>query len=121
MGGVQDLLTTLKQHGHAEGHFLGLLHILIGRRLQKKDGTVLSTGLTWRELATLLKKVRWDKEAVRELGLNPADLPPRDRQRYWYVAIAHAAVDSDKAMRAGDRFASVLRKAGCEAGPAPGK
>jgi hypothetical protein len=121
MGGVLELLTALKQEGHTEGRFLGLLHILIGRRLQKKDGTVISTGLTWRELSGLLKKVRWDREAVRDLDLDPATLPPRDRQRYWYTAIAHARVDSERAAHEGDRLAAVLRKSGYEVGPAPGK
>ncbi len=121
MGGVLEFLTTLKEHGQARGRFLGLLHILIGRRLQKKDGTLVSTGLTWRELSALLKKVRWEKEAVRDLNLDPATLPPRDRQRYWYTAIAQAQVDSEKAIHEADRLAAVLHKAGYEVSPAPGK
>jgi hypothetical protein len=121
MGGVQELLTTLKHQGRAAGHFLGLLHILIGRRVQKVDGTVISTGLTWRELAALLKKVRWEREAVRELGLDPATLPPRDRQRFWYMAIAHAQVDSEKASQDANRLVPLLHKAGYDVGPAPGK
>jgi hypothetical protein len=121
MGGVQELLTTLKQQDLAAGHFLGLLHILIGRRIQKIDGTVISTGLTWRELAALLKKVRWDREAVRELGLDPATLPPRDRQCFWYMAIAHAQVDSEKATQEASRLAPLLRKAGYDLPPSPAK
>lgn len=109
---VYELLEEIKRHGYAVGNFLGLLHVLIGRKLEKADGTVISTGLTWRELAALLKKCRWDKEAVRELGLNPADLPPRDRQRYWYTAISQAHVASQRAAEAGERLAEVLRAAG---------
>jgi len=119
MGGVQEFLTTLKEHGHAAGHFRGLLHVLIGRRIQQADGTVISTGLTWREAAALLKKVRWDKETVRELGLDPARLPPRDRERYWYTAIAQAQVDSDQAAHDGDCLAALLKKSGYVVGPAP--
>ena len=119
MDGVRELLDDLKQHGFGQGHFLGLINVLIGRRLSKVDGTVVSTGLTWRELAALLKKVRWDREAVRELGHEPSDLPPRDRERFWYFAIARARVDSAEAMEAGDRLAEVLGPIGYVVGPAP--
>ena len=59
-----------------------------------------------------LKKVRWDKEAVRELGIEPAELPPRDRERYWYTAIARARVDSAEAIAAGDRLVQALAGTG---------
>jgi hypothetical protein len=108
MGGAQEFLEDLKRQGTAAGHFRGLLHVLIGRRVEKADGTVLSAGVTWRDLAALLKKVRWDKEAVRELGLDPNTLPPRDRERYWFVAIGRAQVDAEATVRAGDRLAAVL-------------
>src|SRR5262245_30982774 len=111
-GRMREFLDDLKQHGYAQGNFLGLLHVLIGRRIEKADGTVISVGLTWRDLAAWLKKVRWDKEAARELGLDPAAMPPRDRQRYWYAAIAHARVDSPEAKTAGDKLAAVLGAAG---------
>ena len=118
---LREFLGDLKRHGYARGNFLGMLNVLIGRRIQAADGTLVSSGLTWRALADLLKRVRWDPEAVRELGVDPATLPPRDRQRYWYVAIAHARVDAKQATEAGDRFAEVLRSAGYVVGPAPGK
>ena len=102
------------------GHFLGLLHIIIGRRISRADGTLLSSGLTWRQLAELLKLMRWDKEQVRELGLNPDDLPPRDRQRYWYAAILAGKVDSPAAKTAGDVLARLAAKLGFVIGPAPG-
>ena len=76
MGGLYEFLADLKQRGQAAGQFLGLLNILIGRRLQKEDGSPISSGVTWRELSVLLKKVRWEKEAVRDLGIDPAGLPP---------------------------------------------
>ena len=54
------------------------------------------------------------------LGLNPDDLPPRDRQRYWYAAILAAKVDSPDAREAGDAYARVVSKLGFEIGPGPG-
>lgn len=116
----RELLDDLKKRRDFPGYFLGLLNILIGRRVEKEDGTVLSTGFTWRELASLLKKVRWDKDAVRELGLEPKSLPPRDRERYWYAAIAQARIDSEEATQAGDRLAvAILKAMGLKVSEAP--
>ena len=120
MDPVRLFLEDLKRNGYARNNFLGMLHVCIGRRIEKADGTPVSHGMTWRELAAQLKKVRWPKDAVRELGLDPAVLPPRDRQRYWYAAICQAGVDSAEARAAGDRLAATLRKAGYSVGPAPG-
>ena len=120
MDRLREFLDAVRQHGFAEGHFLGLLHILIGRRVTRADGTVVSAGLNWRAAATVLKRARWNREAVRELGLDPAGLPPRDRQRYWYTAISQARVDSPQARAAGDQLAAQLQPAGYHVGPAPG-
>jgi hypothetical protein len=120
MDRLREFLETVKQHGSARGNFLGLLHLLIGRRILLADGTPVSGGLTWREVSSLLKRVRWDREAVRELGLDPTTLPPRNRQRYWYSAIAQAQVDSEAAARAGDRLAGALQAAGYRVSPDPG-
>ncbi len=119
MDGLREFLGDLKRRGLAQGNFVGLLNIVIGRRVEKKDGTLVSTGVTWRELAELFRKVRWNKEAVRELGIDPANLPPRDRYRYWYLAIAHAKVDSKQAVEAGDRLAQALRLTEYVVGAAP--
>jgi hypothetical protein len=116
---VREFLEDLRQRGYTQGNLLGLFHVLIGRRITRADGTPVSVGLTWRELAALLKRVRWDKDAVRELGLEPRNLPPRDRERYWYGAIVHARVDSPPAREAGDRFAALVQSAGYVVGPAP--
>ncbi len=75
-----------------EGNFQGLLNILIGRRISTADGTEVSRAVL-RDVAALLKRVRWDREAVRQLGLDPEGLSPRDRQRFWYQAITQASVD----------------------------
>jgi hypothetical protein len=114
MDGVETFLEELRRQGLADGHFLGLIHVLIGRRITKTDGTVVSPGLTWRALSDLLKTLRWNKDVVREIGLDPATLPPRDRQRFWYTAIAHAKVDSPEAVAAGDQLAALVIS------PAPG-
>lgn len=119
MDAVATFLEGLHKKGLARGHLLGLFNVLIGRRITAKDGTVITRGLTWRELSALLKRLRWDPEQVRELGLEPTELPPRDRQRYWYTAITRARVDSADAATAGDRFAEVLRKQGYDIGAPP--
>lgn len=112
MGGIQEFLADCKKRGTASDNFLGLLNVLIGRRITKADGTVLSTGLTWRELALLLKKVRWEPTAVRQLGLDPHALPSRDRQRFWYTVIAQAGVDTEPAAQAGARLVQGLEQIG---------
>jgi hypothetical protein len=110
---------TLKKTGFTQGHFLGFINVLVGRRINRSDGTLISGGMGWRELANWLKKNRWDPEAVRELGQDPDALPPRDRYRFWFSAIAMAGIDSPAASEAGDRFAEVLKKHGYEVGAAP--
>jgi hypothetical protein len=117
---LRELLELLRKKGTVRGNFLGLLHVLIGRRITTEDGTVISAGVTWRELAALLKRVRWEPEVVKEVGLDPEDLPARDRQRYWYTAIAQAGVDRPEAVAKGDRLAAALRGLGYTVSPAPG-
>lgn len=120
MDALATILDELKKDKQAKGNLQGLLHVLIGRTITRvKDKTVVAKGLTWRELAGWLKKVRWDPDSVRELGLDPDQLPPRDRQRFWYTAIMHAKVESAEAIAAGDRLAATLRGLGYEVGPSP--
>ena len=114
-----ELLHRVKREHWAEGNFLGLLHVLIGRRIEHGDGGVISTGITWRELAALLKKVRWDKTVAAELHLEGVSLPPREREKFWYAVIAHAGVGSAAAAQAGDRLAILLRKAGFAVSDSP--
>ena len=116
MDALSALFDTLKKSGQLQGNFLGFLQALIGRKITRRsDGVVVSQGVTWRELAACLKKVRWDPEAVREIGVDPDTLPPRDRQRYWYSAITQAKVDSAAARQAGDRFTKLLNDLGYDA------
>ena len=116
-----EFLSQLKRLRLAQGNLLGLLNVLIGRRVERADGALVSAGVTWREAAALLKKVRWDKTAAKELPLNHTGLPPRDREKFWYAAIAHANVGSEQAAEAGDALAEAVRGAGYVVGPAPGR
>src|SRR5262249_3330195 len=105
MDRLREFLETVRTQGTAKGQLLGLLNVLIGRRLALEDGPPVSGGLPWREVARLLRQVRWEPSAVADLGLDPAALPARDRQRYWYSAISRANVGSEEATAAGDRLA----------------
>jgi hypothetical protein len=120
MDQLREFLNAVRRHGTARGELRGLLHILIGRRLRTADGAEVSKGLSWRELAGLLKQARWEPEEVRELDLDPAALPPRDRQRFWYTAIARAGVHSPAAAASADRLVGPLKTIGYLVGPAPG-
>jgi hypothetical protein len=120
MEGLREFLEKVRQSHLVQGHFRALLHVAIGRRIARADGTLLSTGATWRQLADLLRVIRWDKDLVRELGLTPDDLPPRDRQRYWYTAIVAARVDAPEARALGDAYAKLVARLGFVVGPAPG-
>jgi len=116
---LRDFLELVRQQGVAQGNFLGLLHVLIGRRITLADGTVVSAGQSWRAVAAILKKVRWAPEAAQELPVDLTNLPPRDRERYWYMAITAARVDSAAAIQAGDRLAQSMAPLGYVIGPAP--
>lgn len=119
MDELRAFLEEVKRQRYAQGNFLGLLNVLIGRTIARGPGQPISPGMNWRTLADLLRLVRWDPEAVRELGLDPAELPPRDRQRYWFMAISRAGVDSAAARQAGERLTKVLESAGYRIGPTP--
>lgn len=119
MDPLREFLEAVRQQQAARGRLRGLLHLLIGRKLTAADGAVVSAGMTWRDLAALLKKLRWDRDQVRELGMEPADLPPRDREKFWYVAISRANVVSPEASAEADALAGPLRALGYEVGPAP--
>ncbi|MSR53679.1 MAG: hypothetical protein EXS09_10385 [Gemmataceae bacterium] len=120
MEGLREFLEKVRQQHLVRGYLRAMLHVCIGRRITKADGTLLSNGVTWRDLSDLLRTIRWDKELVRELGLDPDDLPPRDRQRYWYAAILAAQVTASDARELGDEFAKRVAPLGFVIGPAPG-
>lgn len=112
MDGLELLMSEIARHGLAAGELRGLFHVLIGRSIARSGGERFSTGLTWRAAAELLKHVRWDVEAVREIGLDPTILSPRDRQRFWFSAIAKAQVESAEAAASGDRLVEKLKSIG---------
>lgn len=120
MDRLREFLEDVRRLAQFGGNLLGLLNILIGRHVAKLDGTPVCDGLTWRQLAAILKRYSWDKELVRELGLDPAQFAPRDREQFWYMAINRAHVDSPEAFQAGDRLAAALKKAGYVVTPGPG-
>ena len=109
---LREFLVDVKKCGDAGENLLGLLYILIGRNIRKTSGEMIASGLTWREAAQWLTKVRWDPMAVRHFGLDPKTLPPRDRFRFWYLAIAQSRVDSAEAKQAGEKLAEELKKRG---------
>ncbi len=119
MDRLREFLEAVRREGIARGNLRGLLHVLVGRRIALADGTVVSAGMTWRDCAGLLKRLRWDREAVREIGVDPAALPPRDRQRFWYMAIAQAGLATPAAGESGDQLVEPLQGLGYLVGPAP--
>jgi hypothetical protein len=120
MEGVRELLSAARDGGLAAGNFRGLLHIAIGRRVTRGEGRLVSAGVTWRELAAELKHLRFDTDLVREFGADPQALAARDRERFWYSAIAVARVDSPEASAEADRLSPRLAVLGFTVGPPPG-
>ncbi|CAN5538425.1 hypothetical protein BH10PLA2_BH10PLA2_12800 [soil metagenome] len=112
MDRLRELLVELKRDKSTQGNFLGLLNVLIGSTIETAAGEAVSSGTTWRHLAEMLKKVRWSKDSADELGIELGSFAPRDRQRFWYQVISHAAVDSPQAREAGIRIIEVLRQLG---------
>ena len=119
MDGIREFLSAVRDAGIVAGHFRGLLHAAIGRKITRPDGSTLSAGVTWRELAAELKHLRFDTELVREFGTDPETLAARDRERFWYSAIAAARVDSAEAVAEADRLAPRLKSLGFVVGPPP--
>lgn len=118
MDGIRDLLDAARTAGLVRGHFRGLLHIAIGRTVARPDGAVVATGLTWRELAAVLKELRFDRELVREWGADPDQLAPRDREKFWYAAISKAGVDGREAFAEAERLVGPLAGLGWVVRPA---
>jgi hypothetical protein len=119
MDGIRELLAAARDAGLAAGGFRGLLHIAIGRKVTRPDGSAASSGVTWRELAAELKALRFDTELVRQFGADPDALAARDRERFWYSAIAQARVDSPEAVAEAEKLVPKLAPLGFVVGPAP--
>lgn len=114
-----ELLIRVREKKLVSGHFRGLVHIAIGRIIKADDGSVISSGVTWRELSHLLKAAKFDKEIVRELGADPDQISPRDRERFWYSAIAVARPDSAEALAEAELLIEQLAPLGYTVGPPP--
>jgi hypothetical protein len=120
MEGIRELLEAARTNGLVAGRFRGLLHIAIGRTVTKPDGTKLSAGITWREVAQLLKAMRFDQEFGREVGADPVTLSPRDRERFWYAVIALARPDGAEAVAEAEKLIAPLKALGYVVAPPPG-
>jgi hypothetical protein len=104
-----QFLNLLAEHQLAKGHLRGVLHLAIGRTVVRtSDNVVLCAGVTWRELAILLKESKFDRELARDLGADPDTLHPRDREKFWYSVIGLARVDSIAAREEADKLAKKL-------------
>jgi hypothetical protein len=121
MDALTELLETIRLKRLAQGRFRGLLHILIGRRLTSPEGDPVSAGMTFRDVAAFLKKIRWEPDDVKELGVDPETLPPRDRTRYWFIAICQAQVEGAAALAEAGELARLLEAEGYKVGPPPGQ
>lgn len=119
MDGLREFLGQMRDRNLAAGHFRGLLHIAIGRRITTTSGQLVSAGATWRELALLLKVLRFDKDLVIEVGADPEELAPRDRQRFWYSAIALARPDSPDATADAEKLIPLIKPLNYVVGPPP--
>jgi hypothetical protein len=47
-------------------------------------------------------------------------LPPRDREKFWYTAIARAELGAAKAKASAEALGEALKGTGYEIGPGPG-
>jgi hypothetical protein len=114
MDRLEKFLEAVRQSGRATGRLRGLLYILVGMKVRMKDGTEVSSGLTWRAAATALKNARWEREAAAELGIDPAELAPRDREKFWFGAISRAGLHTPEAKQDADALARALKTLGYE-------
>jgi hypothetical protein len=120
MQGTRQFLELVRDQQLVSGHLSGVFHIAIGRRISTPAGDLLAAGVTWRELAALLKELKFDRELVRELGADPDQLSPKDREKFWYYAVAMAKVDGPEASGQADELAARLAPLGLVVGPHPG-
>lgn len=116
---LTELLERIRKDDLANGHLRGCLHVLIGRTIKTTDGEPVSVGNTWRDLSLMLKSAKFDKELVRELGADPESISPRDRERFWYSAIALARPDTAEAIADAEAFIAKIAPLGYQVGPLP--
>ena len=107
MDTISDFLDYIKSEGLVLGRLQGLCHICIGRTIHYND-KIVSTGVTWRELAKLLKLLKFDKYLGTEVNADPEELNPKDRERYWYAVIGLAQPDGIDARTQAQELAQLL-------------
>ncbi len=120
MDGTLSLLEWLRDKRLAVGRLRGVLHLTLGRRITDEAGTLICEGVTWRQLAQLLKRAKYEPELISELDLDPELLAIKEREAFWYRTIALARVDSAEARKDADEIAQKLKAFGYVVGPAPG-
>jgi hypothetical protein len=113
-------LEAVRDAGYARGRLRGLMHIAIGRKITDRETKeVISSGVTWRELATLFKLAKYDKDLVREFAPDPDEISPRDREKFWYSAIALGHPDSVDAYAQAEELVKLVSPLGYQVGPPP--
>lgn len=105
---LSDFLEFVNTQGLAVGRLRGLFHICIGRTIRNNE-KIISEGVTWRELAKLLKHLKYEKSLGNEVNVDSDDLNPKDRERYWYAVIALAQPDSVTATTQAQELANRLQ------------
>ena len=116
---LSEFLELMIERKLVAGRLRALFHVVIGRTVHDSQGRLICGGTTWRTLANTLKDLRYDTELVRELGLDPETLSPRDRKRFWYSAIAGSKPDSAQARLEAVSYIFELQKLGFRIGAAP--
>ncbi len=119
MEGIREFLTAVHNAGLARDYLRAIMHIAIGRKITRTDGTVLSGGVTWRTLAGLLRVLKYDPKWAERFVQDRTVFAIRDRDRFWYAAIAQARVDSPEAIREAEQILPALRNLGFVVGPPP--
>ncbi len=112
MDGIIELLETIRDNGFAVGRLPGTFHIALARQVESTGGIVVSSGITWRQLASHMKTLKFDKDLVRGIQIDPDVLHPRDRERMWYASISIAGVDTPTAFLQADELAVLLKPHG---------
>lgn len=115
---LSEFLETMIERKLVAGRLRALFHVVIGRTIHDSQGRLVCAGTTWRILADTLKDLRYDPELVRELGLDPDTLSPRDRKRFWYSAISGSKPDSAQARQEAVSYIVELQKLGFKIGAA---
>jgi hypothetical protein len=95
------LLTAVWLLGRAGAELPGLVHLLTTRRITRKDGALVSAGLTWRQAAKALTAAGW--------GAPPGTGP---RAARWFAAACRAGVDAPEARAGAERLPGRLRQLG---------